>query len=119
MSTTTRVTGIAAAGLLTLCLATTPASALRLIPDEPPNATITNEPAEDTSLLLSAGRVAHHISTAAGASTTFAAADASVYVSPATVERQLTACIDGAPTSPDAHKRAVANCRSSASVGRS
>ena len=123
MSTTTRVTGIAAAGLLTFCLATTPASALRLVPDEPPNAIITNEPAEDTSLLLSAGRVAHHISTAAGAgagaSTTFAAADASVYVSPATVERQLTACIDGAPRSPDAHERAVANCRESASAGRS
>jgi hypothetical protein len=117
MSTTARMTRVAAAGLLILGLATTPASALRLIPDEPPSATISDEPAEDTSLLLSAGRVAHHLSRAAGAGTTAAAGDPSVHVSPATVERLFTACVDGAPRSPDAHERTVANCRESASPG--
>jgi hypothetical protein len=116
-TTTVRLTRVAAAGLLTLGLATTPASALRLIPHEPPSTTITDEPAEDTSLLLSAGRVAHHIDTAAG--TTAAAADASPHVSPATVERLFTACVDGAPRSPDAYGRTVANCRESASAGGS
>ena len=83
-------------------------------PDEPPSTTTTDEPAEDTSLLLSKGRVAHHVDTAAG--TTATEAKPSPHVSPATVERLFAACVSGAPRSPDAHERTVANCRESASA---
>ena len=113
---TARAAGIAATALLALGLAVPPASALRLVPDEPPSTTTTDEPAEDTSLLLSKGRVAHHIDK--GASTTAAEAKPSPRVSPATVERLFAACVSGAPRSPDAHERTVANCRESASAGR-
>lgn len=66
MSTTTaRLTAAVAAGLLTLGLATTPATAMRLVPVDSPGTTITDEPAEDTSLLLSMGRIAAYTDTPA------------------------------------------------------
>jgi Spy/CpxP family protein refolding chaperone len=46
-------------------------------------------------------------------------ADTPSHVSPATAERLYTACIQGAPTTPDAHERWVANCRERASAGLS
>lgn len=48
-----------------------------------------------------------------------AASDTPGHVSPATAERLYTACIDGAPTTPDTHERWVANCRERAATGLS
>jgi hypothetical protein len=60
MSTTTRFAAAVAAGLLTIGLAAAPATALRVAPVEPGSAAVAVEPVEDTSLLLSMGRVAAH-----------------------------------------------------------
>jgi len=47
--------------LVTLGLSTTPAAALRLAPpDVPRQVAVVVEPVEDTSLLLSIGRLVHH-----------------------------------------------------------
>ena len=60
MSITTRFAAALTAGLVTLGLATPPATALRVPPIEHGGATFVDEPAEDSSLLLSMGRVAAH-----------------------------------------------------------
>jgi hypothetical protein len=60
MTTTTRFAAALTAGLLTLGLATAPATALRVPPIEHGGATFVDEPIEDPSLLLSMGRVAAH-----------------------------------------------------------
>ena len=54
---TTRLTASVAAGLLTVGLAGSPATALRLVPVDPPTVVAADEPTEDPSLLLSLGRV--------------------------------------------------------------
>jgi invasion protein IalB len=40
-------------------------------------------------------------------------------VSPRTVERLYTACVDGAPTTPDTHERWAAGCSERAATGLS
>lgn len=60
MRTSTRFAAVVSASLLTIGLATAPATALRVAPDEPADAAVTDEPVEDSSLLLSMGRVAAH-----------------------------------------------------------
>ena len=64
-TTTTRVTAAVAAGLLTVGLPTAPATALRLVPVDPPGTTVVEEPNEDPSLLLTMGRLAAHTNTSA------------------------------------------------------
>lgn len=64
MSITTRFAAALTAGLVTLGLATPPATALRVPPIEHGDATFVDEPAEDTSLLLSMGRVGAHTAAA-------------------------------------------------------
>lgn len=54
---TTRLTASVAAGLLTVGLAGSPATALRLVPVDPPTVIAADEPTENPSLLLSMGRV--------------------------------------------------------------
>jgi hypothetical protein len=54
---TTRLTASVAAGLLTVGLAGSPATALRLVPVDPPTVVVAGEPSDDPSLLLSLGRV--------------------------------------------------------------
>jgi hypothetical protein len=53
---TTRLAASVAVGLLTVGLTDIPASALRLVPIDPPTAVSASEPTEDTSLLLTTGR---------------------------------------------------------------
>ena len=65
-TTTTRVTAAVAAGLLTVGLATAPATALRLVPVDPPGTAVVEEPDEDPSLLLTMGSLAARTDTAAG-----------------------------------------------------
>ncbi len=60
MRTIARVATAVTAGLLTLGLAGTPATALRLVPDEHAATTSTDELPAGTSLLLSMGRVDAH-----------------------------------------------------------
>lgn len=43
--------------------------------------------------------------------------DAARHVSPATAERIYLECVDGAPTSPDAHEHSVVDCREHAAAG--
>jgi hypothetical protein len=64
MATTTRFAAALTAGLITFGLATAPATALRVPPIEHGGAIFTDEPIENTSLLLSMGRVAAHTATA-------------------------------------------------------
>ncbi len=49
-------TGVAA-GLLAVGVTGTPATALRLVPVDPPTAVVVTEPTEDPSLLLTLGRM--------------------------------------------------------------
>ncbi len=46
-----------------------------------------------------------------------ASTDAGRHVSPATAERLYVECIDGAPTSPDAHEHWVVECREHSAAG--
>ena len=50
-----RITAVVAAGLLTAALATTPASALRLVPPDFPRDLPIAEPSEDPSMLVATG----------------------------------------------------------------
>ena len=54
---TVRLAASVAAGLLTVGLTGAPATALRLVPVDPPVAVSVSEPAEDPSLLMSLGRM--------------------------------------------------------------
>ena len=66
MSTTVRrVTAVLTAGLLTAALATTPASALRLVPPDLPRDPAVVESIEDPSLLMTSGRLAAYLSNTA------------------------------------------------------
>ena len=62
----TRLAASVAVGLLTVGLASAPATALRLVPVDPPTAVSAGEPIEDPSLLLTMGRVSTHIGERAG-----------------------------------------------------
>ena len=66
---TTRLTASVAAGLLTVGLTGSPATALRLVPVDPPTVVAAGEPTEDLSLLLSLGRVSLLADTPTGADT--------------------------------------------------
>jgi hypothetical protein len=57
-----RITAVVTAGLLTATLATTPASALRLVPPDLPRDVPVVELREDPSLLMTTGRLAAHLS---------------------------------------------------------
>ena len=69
--------------------------------------------------VITAGAAALAIATSALASNAATTAHGPSHVSPATAERHYTACIDGAPTTPDTHERWVASCRERAAVGLS
>ena len=66
---TTRLTASVAAGLLTVGLAGSPATALRLVPVDPPTVVAADQPTENPSLLLSLGRLSLLASTPTGADT--------------------------------------------------
>ena len=66
---TTRLTAAVAAGLLSVGLAGSPATALRLVPVDPPTVTAADEPTENPSLLLSMGRVSMLAGTPTGVDT--------------------------------------------------
>ena len=57
----TRLAASVAVGLLTVGLTDIPATALRLVPVDPPTAVSASEPIEDPSLLLTMGRMSTHI----------------------------------------------------------
>jgi hypothetical protein len=61
-------TGVAA-GLLTVGVTGAPATALRLVPVDPPTAVSVSEPTEDPSLLLTMGRVSVPTGTPSGTDT--------------------------------------------------
>ena len=66
MSTTVRrVTAVLTAGLFTAALATTPASALRLVPPDLPRDPAVVESIEDPSLLMTSERLAAYLSNTA------------------------------------------------------
>ena len=66
---TTRLAASVAVGLLTVGLMDIPATALRLVPVDPPTAVSASEPTEDTSLLRTMGRLSTPTGTPTGTDT--------------------------------------------------
>lgn len=69
--------------------------------------------------LARAAAAALAIGALASAPSAATADEAASHLSPDTAERQYESCIDGAPTTPDAHERWVASCRERAAAGLS
>ena len=66
---TARLAASVAVGLLTVTLTGAPATALRLVPVDPPTAASVSEPTEDPSLLLTLGQLSAHGGTPTGTDT--------------------------------------------------